>query len=93
MQIWLKKTIFGMTFYCFRYDFSVALISALALLKYPSLTHKMFKIMLFIRTKHNMQTLTETVFLSNCQLNILESILIECCQCSSTSAASAIHPS
>ena len=29
-----KKKTFGMNFYCLRYDFSVALISALALLKY-----------------------------------------------------------
>ena len=35
-QIWLK-TIFCMNFYCFMYDLSVALISALALLKYTSL--------------------------------------------------------
>ena len=33
-----KHTIFGMTFYCFKYDFSAALISALALLKYASLS-------------------------------------------------------
>ena len=39
------------------------------------------------------QTLMETVFLSELRLNTLESILIEHCQCSSTSAASAVRPS
>ena len=33
----LAKKDFGMNIYCFRYDFSVALISALALLKYTML--------------------------------------------------------
>ena len=32
------------------------------------------------------------VFLSKWGLNTLESILIECCPCSSTSAAFAMHP-
>ena len=32
-----KKPILGMNLYCFRYDFSLALIYALALLKYASL--------------------------------------------------------
>ena len=31
-----EQTIFDIHFYCFRYDFSVALISALVLLKYAS---------------------------------------------------------
>ena len=38
------------------------------------------------------RTLVETVFLSKCQLYTFESILINCCQCRSTSAASAVHP-
>ena len=37
MQIWLKTTAFGMSFNCFRYVFSVAIISALALVKYANL--------------------------------------------------------
>ena len=40
----------------------------------------------------SVRTLVETVFLSKCRLYTLESILIKCCQCRSTSAASAVHP-
>ena len=40
----------------------------------------------------SVQTLAKTVFLSKHWLNTLESILIECRQCRSTSAASAVCP-
>ena len=41
----------------------------------------------------SLQTMVETVFLSKLWSNTLESILIEHCQCSSTSVAFAVCPS
>ena len=45
------------------------------------------------RSTVSVQTWAETVFLLKHWLNTLESILIECCRCSSMSAASAVRPS
>ena len=45
------------------------------------------------RKRCHPQFWAETVFLSKLQLNTLESILTEHCQCSSTSAASVMRPS
>jgi len=55
------KVIFGMNCYCFRYDFSAALISALALLKYPQSEIKCSGLKIDWGSPNGVQLLTECV--------------------------------